>query len=124
MVACSGDLLGVQSIGNSHFPFSVVECVDDHIELVCEAPLEIERLRIASVVLDRHGIVHLRIRLRVDGLIVVKEILVQSRLVRKIQTETRTYRGVVHQKAVRVALRGGDMPPERQRCKVAVHFDE
>jgi len=52
MVTHSGDLYGIQRVGNFHLAFAIVRGIDYNVEFVGKAPFKFERLRIAAVVLD------------------------------------------------------------------------
>ena len=56
MVTHSGDLYGIQRVGNFHLAFAIVRGIDYNVEFVGKAPFKLERLRIAAVVLDCHGV--------------------------------------------------------------------
>ena len=114
MVACSGDCGGIQRLGNIHLAFAVVGGFNTYVKLVCKAPFEIVGLRITSIVLDSHRVGDLRIGRRIDGLVVIKKVFVQSRLVHKFQIEARTYRNIVHKNTVRITLRSRYPTAERQ----------
>lgn len=104
MVARSGDFSGIERLGDVHPTFAVVGSLDDDLKAVCKAATEVERLRKARIVCDRHGIGYLRVRRGVDRKVVVKEIFIQPRLVRKLQIAARAYRRIVHAQTVLVAL--------------------
>lgn len=106
MVARSGDFSGIERSGDVHPTFAVVGSLNDDLKAVCKAALEIERLRKARIVCDRHGIGYLGVRRGVDRKVVVKEIFIQPRLVRKLQIAARADGSVVYEQAVLVALRG------------------
>ena len=124
MVARSGDFSGIERSGDVHPTFAVVGSLNDDLKAVCKAALEIERLRKARIVCDRHGIGYLGVRRGVDRKVVVKEIFIQPRLVRKLQIAARADGSVVYEQAVLVALRGRDTSPQRQGRGIALHLDE
>ena len=124
MVARSGDFSGIERLGDVHPTFAVVGSLDDDLKAVCKAATEVERLRKARIVCDRHGIGYLRVRRGVDRKVVVKEIFIQPRLVRKLQIAARANGSVVYEQAVLVALRGRDTSPQRQGRGIALHLDE
>ena len=66
MVARSGDFSGIERSGDVHPTFAVVGSLNDDLKAVCKAALEIERLRKARIVCDRHGIGYLGVRRGVD----------------------------------------------------------
>ena len=124
MVARSGDFSVIERLGDVHPTFAVVGSLDDDLKAVCKAALEIERLRKARIVFGRYGIDYLGVRRSIDRKVVVKEIFIQPRLVRKLQIAARADGSIVHEQAIPVALRGRDVSPQRQGRRIALHLDE
>lgn len=89
VIARSGDFSVIERLGDVHPTFAVVGSLDDDLKAVCKAAAEVERLRKARIVFDRYGIDYLGVRRSIDRKVVVKEIFIQPRLVRKLQIAAR-----------------------------------
>ena len=124
VVARSGDFSVIERLGDVHPTFAVVGSLDDDLKAVCKAAAEVERLRKARIVFDRYGIDYLGVRRSIDRKVVVKEIFIQPRLVRKLQIAARADGSIVPEQAIPVALRGRDASPQRQGRRIALHLDE